>query len=328
MSQPIRICFTYKPVDAPWGGANNFIRALSGVVQQTPDFVMVDTIDEPADILFMNQLGKGPAGDGAKYTLADVKAWRKRNPTGKVVVRAVNLRAHSHPREKWGRKLRSFLSDLGTLRLLKLADFVIFQSGYQRGFFVQHGYRGSADRVIHNGSATLFDSRPEPVGDDIGDLILLSSAMAGRKTKRHDLVARLSALPGVQVRHAGNWPEKLPPQNVVQLGVLDHAALKEQMAQADYFLHPAQYDPCPNALIEALHFGLPAIYHPGPGSSAEIVRENGIALHEEDLAATLKAARNRREALHAGLAPVRGEYGVATAAAAYMDVFRQVVGAA
>lgn len=98
-------------------------------------------------------------------------------------------------------------------------------------------------------------------------LTLLSSAVAKRGSKRHDLVAAISEIDGICVYHAGAWPEDVPVKNVELCGVLDHDALKALMAQCHYLLHPASKDPCPNSLIEALRFGLPVIYNPGAGSS-------------------------------------------------------------
>ena len=320
----IKIFFAYKHIDEPWGGANNFIRALFNHVKQSDEFEIVDSIDVPADILFMNQLGKGRGFDGTKssYTLDQVKEWKKRNPSGKVIVRAVNLRSHSHPTMKPLQKFKDFISDIRIIKLLNFSDFSIFQSQYQKYFFTKSGYKGQKNIIIHNGASDVFNrcSSSIPLGDQ---LILFSTSMAKRKTKRQDLIARISKLPNVKVKHAGAWPKRLPLENVEFLGKLDHSQVEQHMRQSHFFFHPAQYDPCPNSVIEALCFGMPVIYHPGPGSSAELVKQNGIAIDEDNLEATISKARQSYDTLITELSKSRSHYSIKHAAAHYIDVFKR-----
>ena len=326
MKQKIRIFFAYKHIDEPWGGANNFIRALFNHVQQSDDFEIVDSLDAPADILFMNQLGKGRGVDGTKssYTLDQVKEWRKSNPSGKVIVRAVNLRSHSHPTMRPVQKFKDFFSDRKILKLLNISDFSIFQSQYQKDFFIKSGYRGRKDVVIHNGASDVFTKNRSSIPLD-NELVLFSTSMARRTTKRQDLIARISRLPNVKVRHAGAWPKRLPLENVEFLGKLDHSQIEQNMRQSHFFLHPAQYDPCPNSVIEALCFGMPVVYHPGPGSSAELVKQHGTAIDEKNLNESIDKARQSYDSLVAELSKSRDYYSIERAAAQYADVFKRAV---
>ena len=70
----IRICFNYRHISEPWGGANNFIRALHHELMESGEFEFVDCIEDDYDILFMNELGMGPANGSKRIALKKVKS--------------------------------------------------------------------------------------------------------------------------------------------------------------------------------------------------------------------------------------------------------------
>jgi hypothetical protein len=157
----IRIHFTYKHVDRPWGGANNFIRALRRQLAAEGDFVFVDRLDEPCDVVFMNQLSSGPAANGAAPKVREIR--RLAEEGRRIAVRAVNLNRHAFrlgPRNM----LLGWLRDRRAMALLGIADMAIFQSAYQRTVFAEAGYRGLQDVIIHNGADPIFwnESRRVP----------------------------------------------------------------------------------------------------------------------------------------------------------------------
>lgn len=324
----IKIHFTYKHVDKPWGGANNFIRALREELSAKGCFEFTRLIDEDFDVLFMNQLGTGPGGLGESISLGQVKALVGKPSTArrrKLVVRAVNLNWHAFPigprnfTVGWWR-------DRQTVALLNLADVAIFQSAYQREFFEQAGYRGGNDIVIHNGAAESFwvEQPAHPPLD--GNLRFVSSTASPRASKGHDLIARLSMVDGVEVNHLGNWPDDgTDPGRVRLLGMQASEQMITAMSSSHYFLHSAVKDPCPNAVFEAVCAGLPVVYHPGPGSSREIVGDCGIAIDESDLVETVVQARRQLAALRTTVLAQRDRFAISNAAARYRAVFEQVI---
>lgn len=325
----IRIHFTYRHIDTPWGGANNFIRALYNDVSQCGQFSITQSLEEPCDILFMNQLGTGPGGNGALVSLDQVRRLLGQKGEGsgakprKLVVRAVNLNWHAFPLGP--RNLtRGWWIDRQTIKLLNMADVAIFQSAYQRSFFLEAGYKGENDVVIHNGADQFFWVE-RPIHPKLtGTLRLISSTASPRASKRHDLIARFSMLDGVEVRHLGVWPDDVDPMRVNLLGTQSRAQMIETISDCHYFLHTAIKDPCPNVIFEAVTAGLPVIYNPGPGSSSEIVQDCGLAIDEADLAQTVSLARRGIDGFRTAVFASRGRFAIGQAASCYRDVFVQV----
>lgn len=316
----IKIHFTYRHVDKPWGGANNFIRALRQELQRSGNFTFTDSPEDPCDVVFMNQLGTGPAGNGKILSINQAKKFRDQGR--KLVVRAVNLNWHAF---RFGPKnlTLGWWRDRQTIALLNFADVAIFQSEYQRQFFVRAGYRGSQNEVIHNGAAPEFWIEQPDTALHSGTLRLISSTASPRETKRHDLIARMSQCDGVEILHMGAWPEGLPTSRVQLLGMLPRERMIEVMATCHFFLHTAIKDPCPNAVFEALCSGLPVIYNPGPGSSTEIVGSCGLALDEADLDSTVAKAFLHFNQLRNTVLSHRARFTAGYAATRYRNVFEQ-----
>jgi glycosyltransferase involved in cell wall biosynthesis len=318
----IQICFAYKHINEPWGGANNFIRALRYNMENNKDFSFVEDVEEDYDILFMNQLSKGPALGSKKHKLKDILSLQKRKKF-KIVVRAINLKSNVdklNPRS-W---LSAYWEDRTIIRLLHIANAVIFQSNYQKSLFCAHGYKEGKNIIIHNGADESFYLQPKQPFSNNAPLRIASATNANRKVKRHDLIAALSEIPHIEVFHAGRWPKKIKPKNVVFMGLLPRPKLQELYSTMHYFFHPAINDPCPNAMIEALSSGLPVIYNPGPGSSAEIVGPNGIAFEESNLSHTIEIARDNYHKLRSTVEKNRGQFGISRALAKYINFFKEV----
>jgi glycosyltransferase involved in cell wall biosynthesis len=320
-----KIHFAYRHVDKPWGGANNFIRALHAYLQRQGRFTFTAAIDEDCDVLFMNQLGRGPGDPGRPWKISEIEPLLRQNAAGrrrKLVVRAVNLNRHAFragPRNF----LFGFWQDRATVKLLNLADVAIFQSEYQRSFFVDGGYRGRNSVVIHNGADQRFSIDPQRPA--LGETLrFVSSSASPRESKRHYVLARLSRVAGVEVVHLGAWPTGLDVGNVRCLGMQPPEQMLSALTQAHYFVHPAVKDPCPNSIFEAICAGLPVIYNPAPGSSAEIVGECGFPLDEDRLEDTVARARANFAELSAAVVRLRHRYGIEHAAARYMQVFDSV----
>jgi len=324
----IRIFFAYKHTDEPWGGANNFIRALYNELAGNPSFVVHHDINSESDVLFFSQFGcgKGNVDCGSKrlYSFSDIK--KLKNKTGaKLVVRAVNLNINSNKPNPFGLLAyakNSLRADIKTIKLLNLADVVIFQSGFQKSFFEKWGYRGKKNIVIHNGAPSTFRNDDFSVSGPHIPLRLVSNSFY-KAFKKHEIIAKMSLLDGVEITHVGTWSDKIKNHKVDVRGTLTHQEIVELYKESDYLLHPAINDPCPNSVIEALYFGLPVIYNNKKGSSEELVRGNGIAIDENDLEKTIQVAKEKFVSLKQKLSGERDYYAISRAVAAYKDVFNK-----
>ncbi|UCC98751.1 MAG: glycosyltransferase family 4 protein [Phycisphaerales bacterium] len=318
----IRVYFNYKHVDEPWGGANNFIRALHNAMSRAGGFEFAESIEDSYDVLFLNQLSMGPASGSRISPLSRIRQARGDPSAGKrILVRAINLRRHSH-----GPTLRSWLRDISRNKLLNMADMVIFQSHYQKSFFTKYGYKGKHDAVIHNGAdAAIFHDSGSAVWDGKETLRMVSSSMSLHSIKRQDLIAKVSECEGVEVSHMGNWPDSVDSRKVKLLGVLGQKEGAAVLRRSHVLLHPAVKDVCPNVVFEAICCGLPVIYNDGAGSGAEIVAENGLPINEGSVEQIVGRLKDRYRQLKEHVRQTQRYYSIDRAVAQYIEVFSGLV---
>jgi glycosyltransferase involved in cell wall biosynthesis len=325
-----KIFFAYKHIEKPGGGANNFIRSLYEEIGKSSEFVVSNKDSSRSDILFFNQLSRGQGNEKVRgdkrYFLSEIKKLKKKTGA-KLIVRPVNLKIqYDHPKglKSWIYYfLHNFFLDVAIIRLVNIADFVIFQSNYQKIFFKRWGYKGTSNTVIHNGSSPIFEKSCSGEHEIHNPIRIVSTSSSSKKVKKCELIAKISLLEGVEVIHIGNWPEKIKNHKINIKGILNHEQIASIYRNADYFLHPAVLDVCPNAVIEALYAGLPVIYNGGVGGSPEIVMGNGIEVNEENLGETINLAKNKYNMLRKKLLEDRSYYSIKRATSQYLDIFNK-----
>jgi glycosyltransferase involved in cell wall biosynthesis len=170
-------------------------------------------------------------------------------------------------------------------------DHVIFQSEFDKKMVETHFGLRSDCSVIHNG---IELEKKEPILKlcHKNEMIFVCSASWHRQKRLKENIelfdiirsqlkqkgkdARLYVL-GQNADFSGITIDKF--ENVFYLGQQRHEDCLQIYATADYFLHLAWLDHCPNVVVEALSQGCPVICTDS-GGTHEIVKNNGIIIPE------------------------------------------------
>lgn len=324
----MKIFAGYRPVEEPWGGANNFLRSLYQVLLEQHG---VQVVFEPApdcDLFFFNQTGKGPANNSAHYSVEDIEKIIAINHRAPVVMRMVNLRRHTSHKYPWTYWFNTLdrASDREVKRVAASCDHIIFQSKYQQDNFAADNVRPIFSTVIHNGAARIFLTSQHAVPRlmPAEKMRIFSSAVSTKGWKNHGLIAAAAKMPNVELFFAGTWPEGIPSAGINLLGRLNHQAILNIAGTCHYFLHPSLKEACSNSIVEALAMGLPVLYGT-TGSSGEVVGTHGMAVREEGLADQFAQARILQPEFASTLAQQRHTYSMESAAAKYRQVFVECI---
>ncbi|NBR70595.1 MAG: glycosyltransferase [Proteobacteria bacterium] len=335
MPKRLRIFFNYRTVASPWGGANSFLRSLQAALSADPEVEIVSGEYAECDVFFLNQLYRGPGRPrfSRKFlSPAQIRRlsrsgttclWRalRHRMTGEAIqLPAVVCRLVNHAEHAYGKVNREQADLFGALTFTT-AD--IFQTRYLYEVFQASGYKKTDPVVIHNGvNQEIFHPRRRVAWHPGKPLVVVSSAMTLRRTKRFDLIAAVSLLPGVESHHAGIWPEDVPRGRVRLLGRLTHGEIASFFREkAHVFMHPAEKDICPNAVVEAMSCGLP-VFFSQLGGTAELVGACGIAL-VDGIELAVKKMQNDYRWMQELLQKRQPYFSIARAAAEYKAVFRR-----
>jgi glycosyltransferase involved in cell wall biosynthesis len=162
---------------------------------------------------------------------------------------------------------------------------VIFQSEFDKQMVQAHFGERSDCSVIHNG---IRQERVKPWARENINKLCVSSANWHRqkRLKENILLFReiqkehpdsvLVILGGGDIRDV----EHMFGDGVIYAGQRSHADCLSIYSAADFFIHLAWLDHCPNVVVEALSQGCPVICSDS-GGTKEIVQNNGIIVPEK-----------------------------------------------
>lgn len=118
-------------------------------------------------------------------------------------------------------------------------------------------------------------------------------------------------------------------KNVIFHGQKSKAELPQYYSQADLFLFPSRKEGMPNAVLEAMAYGLPIIMTPCQGSD-ELIGGNGFVVTAADFGGKInelvKDQKARKEMGQKSLELVRDIFSWKSAADKYLKLFEEVIG--
>ena len=153
-------------------------------------------------------------------------------------------------------------------------DAIIYQSEFSKSMAKRYlGVKDKMSFTILNGA----DPSNFCGGRDLGDEVSFLCSAKWRPTKRIDSIVRgfeFAKIPNSELVVLGDPDLKIDADNVKYLGAVPSSDLSSYYSRANYFIHLAYNDPCPNSVVEALVSGLPVVCAES-GGTKELVRNSG-----------------------------------------------------
>jgi glycosyltransferase involved in cell wall biosynthesis len=280
----IKICIWFNITNNPWGGGNQFLRALSSELTKL-GFAISHYPNEGVEIVLMNAHNAGPniflrpnqvaqlrqTGRIASYSRFMPQRWwfffKRRGP---VLIHRLDGVAELI------RGRRTKADDIQPT-INRLADYTIFQSNYCQESFAAYKVRPKHSCVIYNGvDPTIF----YPAGDrprNDRTIRLVGVSWSPNPRKGFASLARISRESDVEVRFIGNWCPDVDSAKVVLLGPKTSLEISEVLRQSDALVHAGENEPCSNVILEGLACGLPILYRDS-GGNRELAGDYGVPL--------------------------------------------------
>lgn len=328
----MKICIWFKPTEGPWGGANQFLRALASELRRLGHEVS----DEPRrgdEVVLLNAFMKGA---GIRLRPREVEYVRRvgtRHPWSRFfpanISRALARTdaAFVHRLDGVAHLIRGVRSDADDVHVAvnALCDYTIFQSRYcVTSFRESGGVDPRHSTIVYNGVDGSVFAPPANASTTTPRTIRFgASSWSPNPRKGFAHIAALSLVEGVEVQFAGRWPESVDAKNVKLVGAKDSRDLAEWLRTLDAMVHAAENEPCSNAILEGLASGLPMLYLDS-GGNRELAGDYGIAL-SGDYARDAGALRDRYSALRERVLADRAKFLIGSVAGAYVRAFEEAV---
>jgi glycosyltransferase involved in cell wall biosynthesis len=264
----------YEFKSGPWGGGNQFLKALQGVLDARG-------VGEPdplrADVLLVN----------SHHGLARAASLRRRHPEKSVIHRLAGPLVLSRPGEGYvDRVIRRFNA--------AVASGTVFQSQWARQAWrdAELVAGGDSDVIPNAPDPAIFHPAASPDPTAGRRLRLIATSWSSNARKGFDVYAQLDRsfdARRFEMTFAGNTPVRF--ENIRVLEPLPSGALADELRRHDVYVTASRIEACPNSLLEAMHCGLPALAirsgaHPElVGAGGELFDDVGDALLKLDLIA-------------------------------------------
>lgn len=262
----------------PWGGGNQFGRALAEHLRQRGEEVSFDLSAPDLDAAILAEPRKRltiSAYDDAD--LLRYQLWRNRRA---VVVHRVNECDERKDTAGVNARLR---------RANLCADHTVFVSAWLRDLHLAQGWPGASHGVIRNGSDTaVFNPEGFRPWDGRGPLRIVTHHWSDNWRKGFDIYTRLDRLLGSEpfrgafrFTYIGNLPRGLELEHTEKVAPLAGRELAERIKQSHLYLTASLNEPGSNHQNEAALCGLPLLYLQS-GSLPEYCEGFGISFTPED----------------------------------------------
>jgi len=282
----LKICIWFGITNQPWGGGNQFLRALSGALEEAGH--KITHIPGNSEVILINSHNAGINKVLYPGIVAQVRQtgrvpshwsrfippilWELLPRRGPAIIHRLDGVAELVR----GRKT---IADKIIPPLNRLTDFTIFQSLYSHDSFSSVGVHPKNFNIIHNAVDGKIFYLPLQLRWPSKKIKLISVSWSPNPRKGFSVLAEASQIHGVEVQFAGRWCETIDPLNVKLLGEKTSKELAELMRNSDAMIHAAKNEPCSNAILEGLACGLPILYLDS-GGNRELAGEYGIAISE------------------------------------------------
>ena len=257
----MKISILHNLRDEPWGGGNQFLKALrdtwirQGVFEPSP---------EKADVILINSYPFG-----AESLFHELWQLKKKHPE-KIVLYRLNGPI-SLIRQK-DREVDVMIREWSQL----IADGIIFQSSWcEKKNGELFGTTSTYQTVIHNApDSKIFNKneRRTPVSSKTN---LIATSWSANPRKGFDVYTYLDEhldFSKYEMTFVGNSPVSF--KNIKMIKPVSSQELAQHLREHDLFITASRTDPCSNSLIEALCCGLAAVAL-NDGGHPELVGQGG-----------------------------------------------------
>ena len=257
-------------VDGPWGGGNQFLKALYKSLQKRGIEVSTDS-DFDAEVVLINSFNS--------KSIDRIDNWKK---DGKKIVHRIDgpiQLVRGKDKEK-----DDFIFEIN-----KKADWTIFQSRWSCKENKRLGWRGSNHCVILNGTdLDIFTPKLRQDPTSIRSTKVIGSSWSTNPKKGLQFWIDLDTDLGWRQMMGQSVPivtfvgrVDYHFRNIKHVKAVSSKELADLYDQHHVYVHPTIDEPCSNALIEAQACGLPTIVNDS-GSNSEVLGRGGVAVKSLD----------------------------------------------
>ncbi len=279
----MKVAIGYHLQEGPWGGGNQFARALTDALEAAGHQVCFGLDAREIDLILLTEVrGRSPAASFNAGTI--LRYLQFRNPKALVV-----HRINECDERKGTRNMNRLLS-----RANYVADHTVFIASWLRKLPVWREQRPSSV-ILNGGDTDCFTPSKKHGWQSETPLKIVTHHWGGNRLKGADVYEKLDSLLSspewrerIEFTYVGNLPSGCALPNSRHLKPLSGKALAEELASHHVYLTGSINEPAGMHHVEGALCGLPLIYR-NSGALPEYCNGFGIEFSgPEDLPSALE----------------------------------------
>jgi FkbM family methyltransferase len=264
----VRLTILYEFNDGPYGGGNQFLKALKGEFQRLGIYT---SSLEDANVCLLNAFPTNNMG----FFLKAIK--RKLDDDKFVIIYRLDGLYHKNRMNND----QKYIDEICKIFANVFVDGIVYQTLWireiQQNFGISKKTQNSV--ILNSPDSNIF--YPKKKNCINGKTKLISTSWSNSERKGFQTYKWLDEnldFSIYEMTFIGNSPYKF--ENIEILPPMTSIELAEEMSNYNIFISPAFDEPCSNSLIEAIHMGLVPLAHDS-GGSPEIIKLSGGRLFKK-----------------------------------------------
>lgn len=274
MSGKRKILINRKPVEGPWGGGNNFVKAIHRYAPEY-GFTPTNQFEDDIDLIFMID----PRYDELGISINEIARYKQWRPQTKVVYRINECDQR-----------KGLHNDIDPVIKASsgITDMCVFISNWIMDYHTKDDWRCHRNHVVYSGTNKKHFCKREKI--DNGKINLVTHHWSDNPLKGQDVYQLLDKWiddhPEFTFTYIGRTKAQfnnsivVPPTFGLDLG--------EKLSTYDVYISASRHDPGPNHIIESLACEIPTYALADSGGAVEMVGNTHVYSSFEDLTKILK----------------------------------------
>ncbi len=263
----MKVLINRKPVEGPWGGGNNFVKAFYKYLPEHGHEVF-NTFVPDLDVIFVMD----PRYDELGISINEAIMYKNQFPNVKIVQRINECDARKNTND----------IDKMLLECSKHIDKTIFVSYWMMNYFIEKKWQCKENYVLVNGVDEFYKPREKIKNNKVN---IVTHHWSDNYMKGFDYYEMIDNLckdrEDITFTYIGR--ERGTFKNTKVVPPLFGEALAKELGRYDLYITASRYDPGPNHVLEAIASEIPVFAYAEGGGACEFAGSEFIFNSFEDL---------------------------------------------
>jgi hypothetical protein len=263
----MKILINRKPVNGPWGGGNNFVKAMHKYLPKMGHQIS-NRLNQGPDIIFLMD----PRYDNDCISINEAISYKRENPNV-IIIQRIN--------ECDARKGTNHVDELLS-KCSEYIDITIFVSNWMKDYHFKKGWKCKKNYVLINGVSGFYKKR-EKIKN--GKINIVTHHWSDNYMKGFDIYEKIDDLledrKDITFTYIGRERGTFKNSNVVS--PLFGEDLAKELGKYDLYVSASRFDPGPNHILESIACEIPTFSYFEGGGACEFTGSDFVFNDFEDL---------------------------------------------